>query len=110
MWRALVVVSALCSAAAAQPVPDRTERLVGMAKLWAKTKFLHPYLAYKDIDWDAALVRAIPKVEAAATIDQYRAALADMLAPLGDRVTRLAAPAAVGSQPATRPAISRPSP
>jgi len=28
-------------------------------------KFFHPYLAYRNIDWDGALIAAIPKVKAA---------------------------------------------
>src|SRR5689334_21247697 len=99
MWKALVLVCALCSAVGAQPaLPDRTERVVAAAKLCARTKFLHPYLAYKDIDWDAALVTALPKLERAATLDQYRAALAGMLAELHDPVTRIATPAPPAAQ------------
>jgi hypothetical protein len=37
-----------------------------VCKLWGAAKYFHPYLAYRDdIDWDAALVSAIPKVNAA---------------------------------------------
>jgi hypothetical protein len=44
----------------------RIDRLIGIAKLWAAVKFFHPYLAYRDnIDWDAALIKAIPRVDAA---------------------------------------------
>ena len=93
MWRVIVAIAVLASVAEAQPMPDRTERLVGAARLWAKAKFFHPYLAYKDIDWDGAFVAAIPKIEAATTIDQYRAALDGMLAKLGDPVTRIGTPA-----------------
>ena len=98
VWRVLLTLVLVASSAAAEPVPDQSERLLGTARLWAKVKFFHPYLAYKDIDFDAALVRAIPKVEAATTVAAYRAALAEMLAVLGDPVTRIgdaAAPPAV---------------
>jgi C-terminal processing protease CtpA/Prc len=90
----LVAVVLLAGVAEAQPVPDRSERLLGTARLWAKVKFFHPYLAYRNIDFDAALVRAIPKVEAATTVDEYRAALAQMLDVLRDPVTRVGEPAA----------------
>jgi C-terminal processing protease CtpA/Prc len=74
----------------AQPAfPDKTARLVELAQVWAKVKVFHPYLGYKDLDWDAALVAAIPKVEAAATPAAYRAAIQDMLGKLGDPVTRM---------------------
>lgn len=68
----------------------RIDRLVALAKLWAAVKYFHPYLAYRDdIDWDEALVRAIPKVDAAKTADDYSAAVANLLAELGDPATYL---------------------
>ncbi|HWS89868.1 MAG TPA: S41 family peptidase [Pyrinomonadaceae bacterium] len=68
--------------------PARVERLVGLAKVWGAVKYFHPHLAYRDIDWDGALVEAIPKVRAAKTPQEYRAALNQMLAALGDPATR----------------------
>lgn len=91
-WIASVVVIALWTGVArggAPTLPDRTDRLVELARLWGRAKFIHPYLWTRDIDWDAALVSAIPKVESATTIDQYRVALQGMLATLGDPVTRV---------------------
>ena len=68
----------------------RVERLVGLCRLWGAIKYFHPYLAYRDdIDWDAALVAALPKVSAAKDASDYMAAVQDMLAALGDPVTRL---------------------
>ncbi|HEU0034573.1 MAG TPA: S41 family peptidase [Kofleriaceae bacterium] len=94
----VLLASASSRSSRADPMPDRSERVLGLARLWAKAKFFHPYLAYKPIDWDAALVAAIPKVEAATTPAAYRAALAELLGKLGDPVTRMidppAAPAA----------------
>jgi C-terminal processing protease CtpA/Prc len=68
------------------------ERLTHLAKLWGTVRYLHPYLAYKEIDWDAALIQAIPKVRSAATPEQYAAAVQTMLAALGDPVTRVESP------------------
>jgi hypothetical protein len=113
MWRAIVVLWALGSVASAQapaPMPDRTERLVAAAKLWARAKFFHPYLAYKDLDWDGVLVRALPKLDAATTIDQFRAALAEMLAALGDPVTRIEPQAAAPQPTSSGPVVSWPTP
>jgi len=84
-----LLVLALAPRAHAEPLPDRTERVIGLGRVWAKVKFFHPYLAYKDIDWDGALAAAIPKAEAATTVAQYRAAVQGMLAALGDPVTRV---------------------
>ena len=72
----------------ADALPGVDARLLALARVWAKVKFFHPYLAYKDLDWDAALLRAIPKVEAASDVAQLRAAIDAMLRTLEDPVTR----------------------
>ena len=41
-------------------------RLAGLCKLWGAVKYFHPYLVYKDIDWDQALIETLPKVRQAA--------------------------------------------
>lgn len=109
MWRVLVAVAFLAGTAHADPMPDRIDRVIGAARVWAKAKFFHPYLAYKDIDWDAAFVRALPKVEAAATVAQYKAAVNEMLAQLGDPVTRIGDPPAQATAP-TGEALAWPAP
>jgi C-terminal processing protease CtpA/Prc len=69
---------------------SRIERLVSLCKLWGAVKYFHPYLAYRDdIDWDAALVSAIPKVNAANSAGEYAAAVQSMLLALGDPATRV---------------------
>jgi C-terminal processing protease CtpA/Prc len=65
------------------------ERLTHLARLWGAVRYLHPWLAYKEIDWDAALVQAIPRVRSARTAEQYAAAVRTMLGALGDPVTRV---------------------
>lgn len=72
----------------------RTERLVRLGKVWGTVRYLHPYLGYKDIDWDAALVEALPKVESAKDEAAYRAAVQAMLDRLGDPATGVVARAA----------------
>ena len=59
----------------------------GLARRGERWRYVHPFLAYQDLDWDAALVKAIPKVEAAKTKDEYAAAVGEMLAVLGDPAT-----------------------
>jgi C-terminal processing protease CtpA/Prc len=79
----------------------RTERLVSLCKVWGTVRYLHPYLAYKDIDWDAALIAALPKVEAANEESEFRSAVQAMLDQLGDSATRVArkAPQPQADQP-----------
>jgi C-terminal processing protease CtpA/Prc len=74
--------------------------MVSLCKVWGTVRYLHPYLAYKDIDWDAALVEALPKAEAAKDDDEFRAAVQAMLDRLGDPATRVARTVA---QPADQP-------
>ena len=76
----------------------RIDRLVALAKLWAAVKYFHPYLAYRDnIDWDGALVRTIPKVDAARNGAEYAAAVERMLNELGDPVTHVINPPILAS-------------
>ena len=68
----------------------RVARLAGLAKVWGAAKYFHPYLAYREIDWDKALIDTIPKVSAAKTPQEYEAAVNQMLAVLNDKTTRAA--------------------
>src|SRR6266849_6595729 len=92
------------AAGAAAPTGEslQIQRLIHLCKLWGTVRYLHPYLFYKDIDWDAALVAAIPKVSAAKTTDEYATALRDLLAVLHDPVTQIG-PEELDEQSQTRP-------
>jgi C-terminal processing protease CtpA/Prc len=63
----------------AQALPSDTDRLIATGKLWVAVKYFHPYLAYRDIDWDKALVDALPNIRAAKTSAEYAAAVDSML-------------------------------
>jgi C-terminal processing protease CtpA/Prc len=116
---------AAAAAAAGPPAPqDAIERLARVVRLWGTVRFHHPYLAYKEIDWDEALAKAAPRVRSAASREEYAAAVKEMLATLGDATTHLvdtgngagqagAVPAAPGSAaanaaPAPPPAAALP--
>jgi C-terminal processing protease CtpA/Prc len=74
---------------AAAPTEDQASRLAGLARVWGQVKYMHPAMATSRIDWDAALVRAIPAVENAPTVEDYRRAISGLLAELQDPVTRV---------------------
>jgi C-terminal processing protease CtpA/Prc len=78
----------------------RIARLVGLAKVWGTVKYFHPFLAYRDIDWDKALVEAIPRVNSAKTSQDYEAAINQMLAVLNDKSTRADIEAETNTRPA----------
>lgn len=63
--------------------------LARLGKVWGTVHYVHPFLAYQDLDWDAPLFKAIPKVEAAKTKEDYAAAVGEMLAALGDPATAI---------------------
>ena len=85
----LLLASTFCQTLQAQPAEDvRIARLAGLAKVWGTVKYFHPFLAYRDIDWDKALVETIPKVNNARSPQDYQAALNQMLAVLNDKSTR----------------------
>jgi C-terminal processing protease CtpA/Prc len=65
----------------------RIERLAALGRLWVSIKYFHPWLAYRPIDWDAALATAIPLVNAARDRAGYATAVQRMLDALGDPVT-----------------------
>lgn len=67
----------------------RIRRLVNLCKVWGKVKHFHPYLAYRDIDWDAALIDALPSVYIAKSDKEYFDAVNKMLTHLDDPVTRV---------------------
>ncbi len=105
----------LCQAARAQNQTSagpsveeaRVARLAGLAKVWGAVKFFHPYLAYRDIDWDKALIETLPKVNAAKTPKEYETAVNQMLAVLNDKSTRATIEAETKPEtPATQPAAA----
>ena len=63
---------------------DPVEDLAALGRLWGTIKFVHPYLAYKDIDWDGALVKTIPLVMQADSDEAFRSAIDHMLSELDD--------------------------
>jgi C-terminal processing protease CtpA/Prc len=58
--------------------------LVSTGRLWITVKYFHPYLAYRDLDWDQALVDALPKIRSANTTEEYQAAVRTMMHGLDD--------------------------
>jgi C-terminal processing protease CtpA/Prc len=67
----------------------RVERLAATAKVWSVIKFFHPYPGYRDIDWDGALVQAIPKINTAKDDAEFASAIKSMIDVLNDPLTRI---------------------
>src|SRR4051812_33842701 len=79
---------------AAEPplTPTQIARLESLCRVWGTVKFFHPWIVAppdgKPIDWDAAIISAIPEVEKANTNEEYVAALNQMFSVLNDDATR----------------------
>src|SRR4026207_1619069 len=85
----LILASAFCQTLQAQSADNaRIARLAGLAKVWGAVKYFHPYLAYREIDWDKALIETLPKVSSAKTAQEYESAINQMFAVLKDKSTR----------------------
>ena len=66
----------------------RLKRLEALADLWGKVYLFHPAIVTGDVDWNQALTRAIPRVEAAETAAELVNALnEELLSLLGDPLT-----------------------
>ncbi|MEP6689093.1 MAG: S41 family peptidase [Gemmatimonadales bacterium] len=94
--------------AAQAPSADRSriDRLASLGQLWVAIREFHPWLGYRAIAWDSALAAAVPRVSAAPDRASYAAAVAGMLATLGDSVTRLVP----DSEPTGAPSPGEPDP
>ncbi len=87
---AFVTLAFLAAASAmAQQNDPAIARLAATARLWVTVKYFHPYLAYQDVDWDKALVEALPNIRAAKSADEYAAATQQMLDALHDPETHM---------------------
>jgi hypothetical protein len=101
---ALAMAITTTTAAGAAPSPgavDRFERLLGLARIWAEVKYFHPAMFQRAVDWDGALIRALPEVEAASDAASYRTAIGHLLAAIGDPRTAVEATAVEDAVPAT---------
>src|SRR5512143_2476596 len=89
-------LSAFRAANAQSAPPDsvRVARLASLGRLWGAVKYFHPALVTRPVDWDSALVAAIPRVRAAKIRAEFAAAVDTMLAALGDPLTHVVTPAA----------------
>jgi C-terminal processing protease CtpA/Prc len=93
-WLCVLAVLLIPAGAGAQAQPTDSQRLArlnALGRVWGSVKYFHPVFMSQDIDWDSAAVVAIPRVNAARTSQEFRAAMDEMLAALGDRQTRVVA-------------------
>lgn len=66
--------------------------VLALARLWSEVRATHPALADGRIDWDRALVAALPQVKGEDNQASLRAAAATLMAPLHDAGLRIGPP------------------
>lgn len=69
--------------------PAHIQRIAEAAKLWGRLRWVHPSLADGSIDWDQALVDALPALSEAKTPEAQKVALERWLACLQDPALRV---------------------
>jgi len=65
------------------------KRLSSFCKLWGTLKYFHPYLAYRNLNWDSSFVACARDVESSTSSKDYQNAVQRLLMPLADPVTRI---------------------
>ncbi len=80
----LLVLSAALPALAGQNHPlEETTRLAALAKTWGLLKYYHPEVAKGEIDWDNALITAVPAVKAAPDKDSFNLEIENLITQAG---------------------------
>lgn len=64
--------------------------VLALARLWSEVRAIHPSLADGSVDWDRALVDALPAVQGADSDASLRRAAVTLMAPLHDSTLRIA--------------------
>ena len=85
MRRGFAIFCFLMTAGQAQAVDaNAVQRMTDVAHLWSDVKWSSPALASGEVDWDQALVDALPKIQAASTPAAFQDAVTALMKPLHD--------------------------
>lgn len=88
----ILVCSGLSYRLPAQTVslnPEQVQRLAQLSKLYGHIKYFHPYLGYRNINWDSAFAAAAPRLIYAGSEQEQASAIQRMLDALTDPVTKV---------------------
>ena len=66
---------------------EQKNRLADAGKIYGYVKFFHPYLQYKNINWDSAFASTVPHVIAAKNKNEYEQSLNKLFEVLNDGMT-----------------------
>lgn len=68
---------------------EQTQRLAQLSRLYGHIKYFHPYLGYRDINWDAAFAATAPRLIDAISEKEQAAVIQQILEVLQDPVTKV---------------------
>lgn len=77
---------------------SRDQRLQIFQQVWETVRDNYLYEDYNGLDWEAVRTELQPKIEAAATPEEFYALMRDMIAQLGDDHSRFELPQEVAAQ------------
>ena len=89
VWGLLFLLLSTVLGAKAPELPPPSVRLAEVGRLWGTIKWTHPSLPSTTVDWDQALVNALPDLAKAETLQGYKLALEKWLEPLRDPAIHL---------------------
>jgi C-terminal processing protease CtpA/Prc len=107
---ALVLVASAALAVSADDAPStrRLSNLEKAAEVWSRLYFFHPLIVTEGIDWEKAMVEAIPAIEAAKNDDELVRALdRTLLSRIDDGEIRVFADASEPEHPRAKAVASR---
>lgn len=72
------------------PYTTANTYLVNLCKLWGLIKYIHPYISYRNINWDEALLDVLPTfLKPEATSSEYLKGIVQLISHLKDFNTRV---------------------
>src|ERR1043165_7417986 len=66
---------------------QQINRLADAGKIYGYVKYFHPFLQYKDINWDSAFAANVEGIIDAKNKEEYAAAIQRMFSSLDDKLT-----------------------
>lgn len=69
--------------------PEQVQRLAQLSKLYGHIKYFHPYLGYRNINWDSAFAAAAPRLIDAGSEQEQADVMQQMLDVLKDPATKV---------------------
>lgn len=83
----LFILLAQFSSSQSTLTKEQINRVADAGKVWGYIKYYHPYIQYKNINWDSAFSESVPKILEAKNKKEYENCLQNLFSTLNDPVT-----------------------